>query len=546
MNIEHVKNSFVKAEHCSTGVACLYSVLKYWNRFADKRVLSVWAETKKGITGIAGLQKVAVYSGFTAHVCKMNIEKLRVITEPVILYIRRQDEKNDYVVCYGFDNGDYIIGDTLVGINTITYEELSKIWIDGIALILFPNTDCSLISDKKNICQVGKELLEALQNGVIKGDEETILHPIDLKAFWDIIYKSDVSDFDWFGYLHYLHLRISKRRDLSNERTISEMENRHVLIYVLDCLERLLAKGLILKPEIISELKRIHELRLCPEKTMNLLAYDNAQSSLRIPLRSGETTFVIPIRVDSKERERNLDILLKSLAFMEKVHILVAEGDDKRRYYLKKDYPNVKYYFYEDPDPVFYRTKYLNRLLEMAETEIVGIWDTDVVIPEEQIKEAIKAVRDGSAVMSFPFDGRFCMLAPEGTDIYLKNRSIAALQKAVELWSMPYGEYSVGGAFLVNRRIYLKCGGENEHFYGWGPEDAERVKRMEILGMPVFRSEGPLFHLFHPRNANSGFATKELEYRNRKEYLKVCSMTKSELFQYIQTWPWKMSEKPEK
>lgn len=545
MNIEHVKNSFVKAERCSTGVACLYSVLKYWNRFADKRVLSVWAETKKGITGIAGLQKAAVYSGFTAHVCKISIEKLRVIAEPVILYIRRQDEIKDYVVCYGLDNGDFVIGDTLVGINAITNEELIKIWIDGIAFILYPNNDCSLISDKENICQVGKELLEALQNGVIKGDEETILYPIDQKAFWDIIYKSDISDFNWFSYLHYLYLRISRCRDLSNEMTISEMENRHMLIYVLDCLERLLAKGLILKSEVISELKRIHELRLCPEKTMNLLAYDNAKSTLRIPLRSSETTFVIPIRVDSEERERNLDILLESLAFMEKVHILVAEGDDKRRYYLKKDYPNVKYYFYEDPDPVFYRTKYLNRLLEMAETEIVGIWDTDVVIPERQIREAIEAVHNGGIVMSFPFDGRFCMLSPEWTDIYLNSRTISSLEEAVQTWSMPYGEYSVGGAFLVNRKIYLECGGENENFYGWGPEDAERVKRMEILGMPVFRSEGPLFHLFHPRNPNSGFATKELEYRNRKEYLKVCSMTKSELFQYIQTWPWKVSENTE-
>ena len=28
---------------------------------------------------------------------------------------------------------------------------------------------------------------------------------------------------------------------------------------------------------------------------------------------------------------------------------------------------------------------------------------------------------------------------------------------------------------------YLRAGGENEAFYGWGPEDAERVKRLEIL-----------------------------------------------------------------
>ena len=37
----------------------------------------------------------------------------------------------------------------------------------------------------------------------------------------------------------------------------------------------------------------------------------------------------------------------------------------------------------------------------------------------------------------------------------------------------------------------------NEHFYGWGPEDAERVRRMEILGYPVgVNTEGPLYHLW--------------------------------------------------
>jgi hypothetical protein len=61
------------------------------------------------------------------------------------------------------------------------------------------------------------------------------------------------------------------------------------------------------------------------------------------------------------------------------------------------------------------------------------------------------------------------------------------------------GRSSVGGAFIVNKQRYLKGGGENENFYGWGPEDAERLKRMEILEEPTQRIEGPLFHLHHPR-----------------------------------------------
>lgn len=96
--------------------------------------------------------------------------------------------------------------------------------------------------------------------------------------------------------------------------------------------------------------------------------------------------------------------------------------------------------------------------------------------------------------------------------------------------------YSVGGAFLVNKDVYLKAGGENEHFYGWGMEDLERVKRMEILGLPVTRAKGALYHLFHFRNENSRFYNETLENESRAEYLTVCSLTKNRLEKYIQTW----------
>ncbi len=99
-----------------------------------------------------------------------------------------------------------------------------------------------------------------------------------------------------------------------------------------------------------------------------------------------------------------------------------------------------------------------------------------------------------------------------------------------------YGCNAVGGAFLVHREMYLNCGGENEHFYGWGPEDSERVKRMEILEYIPYRTEGPLYHLYHPRGKNSFFFDEQKELSNRKELLKICSMDKATLLTYIQSW----------
>ena len=46
-------------------------------------------------------------------------------------------------------------------------------------------------------------------------------------------------------------------------------------------------------------------------------------------------------------------------------------------------------------------------------------------------------------------------------------------------------QWSVGGAFLVNRVSYMEAGMENERFYGWGPEDVERVVRWDTLGYQI-------------------------------------------------------------
>lgn len=68
----------------------------------------------------------------------------------------------------------------------------------------------------------------------------------------------------------------------------------------------------------------------------------------------------------------------------------------------------------------------------------------------------------------------------------------------------------------------------------------ERVKRMEIAGLPVSRVNGALYHLFHYRYENSRFNSSKQEKANREEFLKICSMDKEQLMQYVQAW--RMSE----
>ncbi|MCK9414968.1 MAG: galactosyltransferase-related protein, partial [Prolixibacteraceae bacterium] len=374
---------------------------------------------------------------------------------------------------------------------------------------------------------IGCGLIYLIQNNFVEGDEDEILSEIDSCLINKLLFSLDYKDIDWYGFLYYFRLRILYNH--STDRKIYEIIFRQHAIYLLDCLMRSIQTSVNCDKRIIGELEFFHQMKICPTKTSQIL-------SVLTSIVNNQISFIIPIRVDSVERERNLDVVLEQLNEIENVDISILEGDIKPLYRLKKEYSNVTYRFVEDSDPIFYRTKYLNQLLREVQGSIVGIWDADVITSKEQILDAVKKIRSGGAIMSFPYDGRFIMLPPKNSDQLINSGLNKGLKKQVMNRYLAHGLHSVGGAFFVNKKIYLESGGENEYFYGWGPEDAERVKRMEILGYPVYRAKGPLFHLYHPRKENSWYGNNQIEYKNRHEFLKVCSMSKDELKKYIETW----------
>ena len=76
-----------------------------------------------------------------------------------------------------------------------------------------------------------------------------------------------------------------------------------------------------------------------------------------------------------------------------RMEIRILEADEHPHYELKISDEHIHKTFVRDASPVFHRTKYLNRLMQEAEGAIVGIWDTDVLLPKEQILEAVDAIR---------------------------------------------------------------------------------------------------------------------------------------------------------
>lgn len=247
-------------------------------------------------------------------------------------------------------------------------------------------------------------------------------------------------------------------------------------------------------------------------------------------------TFVIPLRIDSEERLRNLRFLLEWLSPLN-ANIILLEADKETKIDDLHFNKNIRYIFEKDENNLFHRTRYINKLIINAETEIVSVVDTDIIVGYSQIKEAVQSILDKGNTLVYPYDSRFISLSKEDTEYFIKTKNIIALNRR-ELPSL-LNRPLCGGIYMIHKKRYLTFGGENEHFIGWGPEDAERLRRVLIMGGKVdWIKTGCAYHLFHPRNENSRFYNENTVADLKREFVKVCCMDRTELAEYIQAFPW--------
>jgi predicted glycosyltransferase involved in capsule biosynthesis len=216
-----------------------------------------------------------------------------------------------------------------------------------------------------------------------------------------------------------------------------------------------------------------------------------------------DTTFIIPLRLDSIIRLENLLLAIEYLVNSFQTNILLLEASSYKNNLipsLLKD--KVQYWFVEDGDPIFYRTKYLNMMADNVKSPYLAIWDADVIIDKMQIIKSVQKLRIGMADVAFPYDGKFYDTSYIIREHYMLYKDIAFFKRNESKMELIYGSEMVGGAIIVNKEKYIYAGKENLSFYGWGPEDTERFHRWQVFNYKIYRSEGSLYHLTHPRDIN--------------------------------------------
>lgn len=251
-----------------------------------------------------------------------------------------------------------------------------------------------------------------------------------------------------------------------------------------------------------------------------------------------DLTFLIHYFRDSPERERNLVTVCRWIRrrFIS-ARIAICETAAERCIPpdLEKDLGGIEYFRqdFRTPEQYLHRTRALNFLAKKVETPFAAVYDSDVVFPEAQIADALHWLRLDKADAVYPYDDNFIRFREGPTAHFVKTLDVDNLANSrARLLEFPG---SVGGAVLVRLDWYLRVGGENEAFVGYGEEDLERYHRFSTLGR-VKRVKGPLYHLRHPTSPHT-IEDHPFFAGNRAEHQKVKALTPSELEAYIATWP---------
>jgi hypothetical protein len=247
-----------------------------------------------------------------------------------------------------------------------------------------------------------------------------------------------------------------------------------------------------------------------------------------------DTSFLIPLYIDSSDRLLNLEITTRYLYKHFKTTTIVVEAGPEQRVDPSLLAPNVDYHFIEDHDPSFHRTRYNNHMVSLCRTKFLALYDVDVILSPAQIMESVAALREGNAVISYPYSGIFYATAPWLGDIFRMVLDHTVFQRFDDKHSVA-SRRSLGGCVFLDKETFIACGGENQRLTSWGPDDIERAARYKILGYTIHRTSGVLYHLHHERGRNSGYHA-DTSTRLLAEYLRVCSLTRNELADYIQTW----------
>ena len=262
-------------------------------------------------------------------------------------------------------------------------------------------------------------------------------------------------------------------------------------------------------------------------------------TQMRIDL--SQATFIIPIRIESPDRLRNVVTTTAFLMENFDTNIIIKEVDEEPVF--QRDaiplleeildfniWQNFNYIFEKSDEPLFHRQRILNEMIIESDTHIVVNYDADAILPKESYELAYKGIMDGVYDVVYPYGSGNYQKQVKATDTtvskFLETGDYEFLNAVSNIHTSDFGWVQ-----FFKRSSYIQGGMENENFRAYAPEDKERYYRFNKLGYSVGRIENYVYHLEHARGDNSWFTNPHME-SNMAEWEKIRIMDKGSLLKY--------------
>lgn len=225
------------------------------------------------------------------------------------------------------------------------------------------------------------------------------------------------------------------------------------------------------------------------------------------------STFIIPLRIESEDRLRNIITVLCFILGLFDCKVIVKEVDTESIFeesalpqikdFLDGDISNLTHIFEKSNDKVFYRMRYLNEMIAMADTDIIVNYDCDVLMKPETYIESCRMISEDNYDVVYPYGfgtwQKQIFANDELVSQFLSNDfDFSILEKNHKENLSRYGHVQ-----FFDRKSYIEGGMENENFKGSSPEDVERHHRFITLEYNVGRLNHWIYHLEHSRGDNS-------------------------------------------
>ena len=236
-----------------------------------------------------------------------------------------------------------------------------------------------------------------------------------------------------------------------------------------------------------------------------------------------DVTFIIPVRITSDQVIENLNTTIGFLKKHFNTNFYVLEADTEQRYFPVKNQMGVRYDFIRDDNPIFHRTKWINRMLNSVDTPYVAVWEPGVICSAYQITDAVNKLRSGSVVLSYPYDGTSYNCDFMTSELFKMRHEIERLLIRMPVMHLKNGYHSVENTFIIDRVRYLQYGGENEKILEPHVESNERKIRIEGLQGNHLNSKGSLFYLYSPTKRSDISIISDNTINSMKEMIKTCS-----------------------